>query len=146
MNPYADAMKNIEKMRERAQMNPSGMTPQQVQSMVMPGTVPPNPTGMNMSQMGNMVMGTPNPTGMSPTEIADTVSPADRNLGGSGFSPEQLMSALHQADPTLFDAPDAPDPVVFNGNNVMMPGAAPQGKSMTQGIMGLMQAMQMGNK
>lgn len=145
-NPYADAMKNIEKMRAQARMNPSGMTPQQVQTLGMPGTVPFNPTGMNMSQIGSMVMDTPNPTGMSPTEIADTVAPVDRNLGKSGFSPDQLMSALYQSDPTLFEAPDAPSPMVFNGNNVIMPSAAPAGKSMTQSMMGIMDALQMGKK
>ena len=141
MNPYQNAMQNIQQMQAQHQMNPTGMTPQQVASIVMPQQSAPNPTGMNMSQINQGVMGLPNPTGMNPTQIANTVAPPSRNFGPSGSSgmdPMQIMQAIYSADPSVFDAPDAPDPSIFNNaGNVLTAKPSGQQQSMTGSLMNM---------
>jgi len=139
MNPYQNAMQNIQRMQAQYQANPTGMTPQQVAATVMPQQAAPNPTGMNMSQINQSVMGVPNPTGMSPTQIANAVAPQSRNLGSSGMDPMQIMQAIYKSDPSVFEAPDAPDPTIFNNSgNVLMASPSGQQQSVTGSLMNML--------
>lgn len=95
----------------------------------MPGTG----YGQNMSMA-------PQPS-MSPVSPVPPVTPPQPG----GKDTDAVLAILASLDPSIFDAPDAPQAQVINpGGNVITP--APMGKqqSMTQGILGMMQMLQGG--
>lgn len=84
----------------------------------------PSATGLSPQQQAGMVTGQPmqNPTGMSPEQMGAAVSPTG-NLGPSNMS--QIMSAIASIDPSVFDAPDAPQAQVMGGNTLAPAQMAP---------------------